>query len=286
MKPGGAPSIVAATMTLPPQFPGAPTPSPDSQPEARPAPRYMNARLKLDIGDVAVSSSISVPADPSPAESVLPTLQNLINDVVDAVERREFAAGREISCRQGCGACCRQLVPVSRAEARAMQRVVEGLEADRRQAVTARFAAASAALREAGLAEALLNLRQDRADRDLSLAYFALGLACPFLEDESCSIHPLRPLACREYLVTSPAENCSNKDQAGVVPVAVPKLSVAARGLENDEAGRDTTADWVPLALAFDVPAADAAKRRLLPGPEWVKRFFAAFNNASQGQVR
>jgi hypothetical protein len=33
--------------------------------------------------------------------------------------------------------------------------------------------------------------------------YFLQGVACPFLEAESCGIHPDRPLACREYLVTS-----------------------------------------------------------------------------------
>jgi len=41
------------------------------------------------------------------------------------------------------------------------------------------------------------------------MEYFYEGVACPFLEEESCSIHPDRPLSCREYLVTSPAEYCS-----------------------------------------------------------------------------
>ncbi len=40
--------------------------------------------------------------------------------------------------------------------------------------------------------------------------YFHLGIACPFLEDESCSIHADRPISCREYLVTSPAVNCAD----------------------------------------------------------------------------
>ena len=45
--------------------------------------------------------------------------------------------------------------------------------------------------------------------RKIVLEYFYDGVACPFLENASCSIHQVRPLACREYLVTSPAENCS-----------------------------------------------------------------------------
>ena len=68
-------------------------------------------------------------------------------------------------------------------------------------------------------------------------------MPCPFLEDESCSIHPERPLVCREYLVTSPAELCAGPKQEGVTPVAVPKVSLAARGLQEEKD------DWFPLAM-------------------------------------
>ena len=92
-------------------------------------------------------------------------------------------------------------------------------------------------------------------------------MPCPFLEDESCSIHPERPLVCREYLVTSPAELCAGPAQEGVTPVPVPKVSLAARGLQEE------SDDWFPLALlmAWARDARRAAKRR--PGPEWVQRF-------------
>ena len=79
-----------------------------------------------------------------------------------------------------------------------------------------------------------------------------MGVPCPFLEDESCSIHPERPLVCREYLVTSPAALCAGPTQEGVTPVAVPKVSMAARGLQ------DEGDDWFPLATA-DGLGADAA---------------------------
>ena len=44
---------------------------------------------------------------------------------------------------------------------------------------------------------------------DLGARYFRLGIACPFLEAESCGIYEHRPAVCREYHVTSPAEKCS-----------------------------------------------------------------------------
>jgi len=109
--------------------------------------------------------------------------------------------------------------------------------------------------------------RGQRSDRELSLAYFALRIPCPFLEDESCSIHAERPLVCREYLVTSPPELCAGPAQEGVTPVAVPKVSPAARRLQDDKD------DWFALALLMDWSRArpDHAERR--SGPEWIERF-------------
>ncbi|MGE0152071.1 MAG: YkgJ family cysteine cluster protein [Reyranellaceae bacterium] len=243
---------------------------------ARPsAPPTFTARLKLSAGDLAIDTPIAVPAAAVQPEAVLPALQTLINAVVDAAEARETAAGREISCRKGCGACCRQLVPVSRTEARALRALIAVQPPQRRHALRQRFAQAAEKLRQAGLAAPLLDAaaRQGRSDRDLSLAYFAQAIACPFLEEESCSIHPDRPLVCREYLVTSPAALCSNTAQEGVTPVPVPKFSLGARGLERETATADAAADWIPLALVLEHPA--GKQPRPLPGRDWLQRFFA-----------
>jgi Fe-S-cluster containining protein len=239
------------------------------------ASQTTSATLRLSVGDLAISPRITVPAGPVPAGAVLPALQGIVNAMVDGAERAEGATGRAVSCRKGCGACCRQLVPVSRTEARAIAALVEALPRQRRTEIGHRFAAAGARLREAGLAETLLDpaRRESVADRTLSVGYFALGLSCPFLEDEACSIHADRPLACREYLVTSPAANCSDAEQAGVVPVAVPKLSVAARGLEEDDTVVDTAAQWLPLALALDWVATAPPPPQPRRGPDWVQRF-------------
>ena len=218
---------------------------------------HSTATLRLTMGALRIAHPITVPNAPVPAAEVVPALQGLVNAVVEAAE-----AGQAISCRKGCGACCRQLVPVSRTEGERLLQLVKAMPADRREALAARFAAAEAAIDRTGLKE-----RGDRSDRELSVAYFAQGIACPFLEDESCSIHPERPLVCREYLVTSPAELCAGAAQEGVTPVAVPKVSMAARSLQ------DESDDWFPLALlmAWDRSRPRKAERR--PGPEWVQRF-------------
>jgi Fe-S-cluster containining protein len=220
---------------------------------------HSTATLRLTVGDLRIAHPITVPNAAVPATDVLPALQELVSAVVGAAE-----AGKEISCRKGCGACCRQLVPISRTEGEALLALIEAIPEQRRNVVRARFAEAEAAITKAGLTD-----RGGRGDRELSVAYFALRMPCPFLEDESCSIHPDRPLVCREYLVTSPAELCSGPAQEGVMPVAVPKLSLAAQRLQ-DEAD-----SWFPLAMLMAwsrKPRPPAAQR---PGTQWVQRFLS-----------
>src|SRR5258708_8730025 len=213
---------------------------------------HSTATLRLTVGELRIVHPISVPSTPVAAAEIVPALQGLVNAVAAAAE-----AGKIISCRKGCGACCRQLVPVSRSEGERLLRLVEAMPSDHREALRARFAAAETAIEGAGLQQ-----RGARTDRELSAAYFALGVACPFLEDESCSIHPERPLVCREYLVTSPAELCSGPRQEGVTPVAVPKVSMAARGLQEE------SDDWFPLALlmAWGRARRRRVQKRTAPG--------------------
>jgi Fe-S-cluster containining protein len=209
------------------------------------------------MGPLRIAHPITVPNRAVDAAEIVPALQGLVNAVVEAA-----AVGRAISCRKGCGACCRQLVPLSRTEGERLLKVIDALPAARRATLMERFTAAEARVEHAGLKD-----RAGRSDRELSAAYFALGLPCPFLEDESCSIHPERPLVCREYLVTSPAELCAGPAQEGVTPVPVPKVSLAARTLQ------DAGDDWFPLALLMAWARRRPRSGRPRKGPEWVQRF-------------
>src|SRR6478752_1252411 len=127
------------------------------------------ATLRLTVGELKIAHPITVPSAAVPATEIVPALQGLVNAVVAAAE-----AGQAISCRKGCGACCRQLVPISRTEGERLLWLVEAMPTERRAALTTRFAAAEAAIDRAGLKE-----RGERSDRELSLAYFALGIPCP-----------------------------------------------------------------------------------------------------------
>jgi Fe-S-cluster containining protein len=236
--------------------------------------QQVTGRVQLRIGGEPVTVEVTVPEGPTPLGELLPVFQGLTNAVVELAVVRAGEEGRTVSCRAGCGACCRQLVPVSESEARGLARLVDALPEPRRAAVRERFADAVRRCAEAGMTERLTRAYQGGGEsaRELGLEYFRVGVPCPFLEEESCSIHPDRPLACREYLVTSPAANCASPsaESIAMLPLAGrPSLAVMA-------ADRSATAGgFVPLVLALEWAAAHPAAPPPRPGPDVVRDVFA-----------
>jgi methyltransferase-like protein/cyclopropane fatty-acyl-phospholipid synthase-like methyltransferase/Fe-S-cluster containining protein len=210
------------------------------------------ASLKMSIAGRPIDAQIEVPEGPTRPRQLLPVLQWFTGEVVEAGCAQVAQQGKTISCRAGCGACCRQLVPISRAEAHHLASLVEQLPEPSRGEVLGRFRAAADRLAAAGLLERLAGPMSlsGESSRSLGMEYFRLGIACPFLENESCSIYADRPLACREYLVTSPAENCREPAAGTVDKVVLPALvSNALLGLERGQAKEPLS--WVPLILAL-----------------------------------
>ncbi|HEX3727817.1 MAG TPA: YkgJ family cysteine cluster protein, partial [Pirellulales bacterium] len=176
--------------------------SDDSQPQSATA----TVEVELKIRDSRLRAKMSVPAGPIRLAELLPIVYRIADVVVDSAVDDVQGQGRQISCKKGCGACCRQLVPIAEVEARQIRDLVDGLPEPRRTEVRARFAVARQRLVDSGLWQQLVDrvAWSDDVFQEIGLQYFHQGIACPFLEDESCSIHADRPSSCREYLVTSP----------------------------------------------------------------------------------
>ena len=209
--------------------------------------------MRFRAGGATIEATAELPAEPVSLANLVPFLQAVEQSIVETATAAVAEERKTISCRAGCGACCRQIVPVSLAEVEYLARLVASMPDDERAAVERRFATALAALERAGLGEELraANTQRDASDtHDFGIRYFLAGVACPFLIDESCSIHPHRPLACREYLVTSPAVNCASPEANTIERVAVPRdLSRALYRLGD---GADSSIRWVPLVLALE----------------------------------
>lgn len=108
-----------------------------------------------------------------------------IDKGVSSAIKREKSNGRELACAKGCCSCCttHQDIPVYPLELMGISwYVIEKLQAPLREQ----------------LKHQLQNI--DNVD------------TCPFLLDGSCSIHPMRPIACRQFNVLD--KPCSDKEDA------------------------------------------------------------------------
>jgi uncharacterized protein len=88
--------------------------------------------------------------------------------------RREVAQGRTLACGKGCAACCRShaTIPVYPLELIGITwYAIENVHGDTREKL----------------------IQQLRAHKS--------GEPCPLLVEDSCSVHPLRPMACRQFNV-------------------------------------------------------------------------------------
>lgn len=185
-------------------------------------------RLSLPTPAGHLRAEISVPTGFIPISDVVPLMRSLGEQALRLEEANGQRAGHTVSCRKGCAACCRTLVPVSPPEAFRLKKQVEQLPGPERDRLLERLSTTKHALNEAGLLGQLVQLAETRTqltDEDvepMNQAYYARRLPCPFLEDEACSIYDFRPAACRELLVTSPAELCLDMARNPIRPVSVP----------------------------------------------------------------
>ena len=251
---------------------------------------WITGRVNLRIGTQPVALELTVPAKPVQLHRMLPVFQQLTDMFVDASVGVAAADGRAVSCKAGCGACCRQAVPISEAEVQQIAELVEAMPEPRRTEIRARFAAGVARIRPTGWFDAMdatvtgpppepPELARQRLT-ELALQYFHQGVPCPFLEDESCSIHPDRPLACREYLVSSPAEHCAVLASGTVrkIEMALKPSRMLRRASRERRFGANR---FLPLLLALEL--AERYPRQLpeKTGPEWMADFFGELEAAS-----
>jgi len=248
---------------------------------------FFNTTAELVIAGRKIRLEMLIPAGPTRLAELLPLFRYLTDSFVDFSVENARAQGLEVSCRKGCGACCRQLVPISGIEARRLRDMVEEMPEPRKSTILARFEDARQRLARAGLLEKLRQPRQFRDEEVIpfGMDYFQQGIACPFLEEESCSIYTERPLACREYLVVTPAEHCAAPTVESVTCVKlVLRTARAVRGLnaEHSEHG----SPWVALILALEWAEAHPDQSSPQPGPAWVREAFSRLTGHEVPEVR
>lgn len=172
--------------------------------------------LVLDFGTGdAIRMDIALPKAEISAHEILPAAFAMTDEVV----RRSCAGlseiNRTVQCGSGCSACCHQLIPVSEYEAAHLASVTRAMPPAQRSRIVTRFTKAIAKLDSTNLLSQLTDTFAHEAHDwrkvlKLKKEYWKLAIPCPFLEDNSCSIYTHRPIACRQYLVTSKPSSCAD----------------------------------------------------------------------------
>lgn len=218
------------------------------------------AKIHLEVLGQGRELTLRVRAGAARLRDLLPVATELSRQVTAIAVAEAEAGGARVSCRSGCAACCRQLVPISPVEARHLAEVVDALPPKRRREVRRRFADAVARMEEVGLLDANdekgrhalrgTPLPGESSWDNVSRRYFAAQIPCPLLEREACGVYGDRPLVCREYHVVTPAARCAELGggaQAVDRPLRMSEVLVDAG---NEIAGTDFPG--VPLALALE----------------------------------
>jgi Fe-S-cluster containining protein len=233
--------------------------------------------LRIQIETPAGAASADLPGFGSVA-AFARSVMRLSDDF--AAASRAAKPGKKVSCRKGCGVCCRQLVTVSAPEAFLVGEWLDACPEETRGRFASRSEDAECRLRQSGLLDSLSGLSDpaltDAVHYERARAYFELRIPCPFLEDESCGIYGSRPSLCREYLVSSPASRCADPFQAGIERLPAPlmlrdALAAAWAGLTGREL------EFIPLPL---VPVRRLPAGSGLLGPQDMRRLQKRFAEA------
>src|SRR5260370_42180432 len=113
-------------------------------------PETVTASVKMEVGDFVLGAQVSVPTMPVPLRLMLPVVHALAGALVDVAVQSVEQEGKAVSCKKGCGACCRQLVPIAEIEARRLRDLVNDLPEARRTEIRGRFVGAQRRVGGAG----------------------------------------------------------------------------------------------------------------------------------------
>lgn len=241
---------------------------------------FIDAEFNLQLAEGNMRVVLPVPAQEVNLTALLPIIQHFTSGIAQHMAGVAAKSGEPIRCGPKCGACCRQLVPISSFEAEFLASWIRSLPMDQQATLAGKFRQALLTLQQKGVLSRLNPEMFELSPEDfkaLNQEYFAAWVSCPFLVDESCSIHPIRPLICREYMVVTPPEYCAEPGHTAARGVVLPvrpsrALIKLSKRVEDDGQG------WLPLVFLLSWMTANIEPGKAItgPGPAVIQEFIAA----------
>jgi Fe-S-cluster containining protein len=211
--------------------------------------------FELGTPEGSLRTTLRIPSEPMRLSDLARSVMRLDDELVAVGLKKHLPVVGPPSCKKGCTACCDQLVPISIPEAFMIHDLVSSMSEKRQEEVLTRTVAAEEVLEGLGIDSFSLTDTGELSVRQLLVQYHRSGTTCAFLEDGACSIYTSRPSSCREYLVSSPAENCAKIGEVVVtrIPISI-RMAHALSGV----AARVLGSDPLLLPLSFAINWAEA----------------------------
>jgi Fe-S-cluster containining protein len=133
------------------------------------------------------NSHLEPGVSPANLRKAIHGLYEAVDGLLEAFLKRSLAEGKPAECRKGCAWCCHQTVLAVTHELLLLREHVQQNFSVEKQAIFTDRAREKSLLTLNKTLEAQLKLRSP----------------CPFLENGSCAVYDVRPMACRIYLSAS-----------------------------------------------------------------------------------
>jgi len=244
----------------------------------------VTVEFTVAVGDGKFNATAVVPAGQTNLTQILPIIQSLDDALIRGFSAQLAEAGTPVTCNAGCTHCCHQLVSLNIFEAEALTTWIRSLPEARQQHLADRFHQTLLKISAAGLIDRIVSedwFVESTTARQLAVDYLYKRIPCPFLENDACTIYPMRPLICREYMVISPPEHCYDPLSLQTENVRMPlylsrTLHTIAANLEHDTRG------WIPLIFLFGWMKANAHPGECIAGdgPEVLYEFVKRIDRA------
>lgn len=226
----------------------------------------------IDVYGQTLHFRIGCKDGPARLSDIVPLAYGISDKMGDAAIANLAGDGHPVPCKKGCSFCCDYLVALSMPEVYYMQEKWAAWPDVPCDTVL------RTCLRSAQKMMDLESLHKYNVTEEVDLSqisrwYRELELSCPFLHNNSCMIYEKRPLACREYLVTSAPRFCHKEVDGSVelvrLPVALPEvLGRLAADLEQTE----VEAVFLPL-VPVSIEQYKKRAERTWPAGDMVEHF-------------
>ena len=180
---------------------------------------------------------------------LVPLARALCDDMVREVIDHSRMQGKKPVCGKKCSACCSYLVPLCIPEAVLLYEEIQSMPSEQSAEYWDNSLSVARELLEDGSSGA--------PDPESSLPevakwYSDKQVSCPFLKNDLCAIYDKRPLACREYMVTTPPFGCRPGNMDPVEKIELPYSLVESLGeVAAQLEGTPVEAIMLPLILPW-----------------------------------